>query len=403
MRARFASLLAVLSVACGGTESGTGSPSPDVPAARDAFVLDLAWADDASVVADSGIVPQDAFTPVEDTFTPVEDVPAAPQDAPLVSEDVPAATCPLPPACDVPPPTPSPTVSWRNLTTRITVLKGAARHRGRDLFLREGDPQWAIAKFAYGFADDDLNDEEVEIFLLRNCTTWERLGTAITSRDRAPHATVEGVEDTGGRVYFRIPEDRPLGVGWHRVRFVVRGDHTVGEQWIRVVPTGARFVVTDIDGTLTTDENAQFVSLLTGNPPMANPGGALTLRTLAERGYEILYLTARPEWLEAVTHTWLRNNQFPRGIVHTTLGLTGATGAPALAFKTGELNAIRARFGYVPEVGIGNTDSDVSAYTMSSVRSRFYYRYAGDVMGGTRVDDYNALAASLRAVPAVCR
>jgi hypothetical protein len=37
------------------------------------------------------------------------------------------------------------------------------------------------------------------------------------------------------------------------------------------------------------------------------------------------------------------------------------------------------------------------------VRSRFYYRYAGDVMGGTRVDDYNALAAAMRALPAICR
>ena len=127
------------------------------------------------------------------------------------------------------------------------------------------------------------------------------------------------------------------------------------------------------------------------------------MERLLKRGYEVLYLTARPEWLYPTTHTWLRDNGFPRGVVHTTLGLTGALGGAAVTFKTQEIAAMRARFGAAPEIGIGNTDSDVTAYTTQSVRSRFYYRYTGDVMGGTRVDDYNALAASLRALPAICR
>jgi len=285
----------------------------------------------------------------------------------------------------------------------VTVRLGSPRHRGRDLFLRAGDPQWALAKFAYGLNDDDLNDEDVEIFLLRGCTTWERLGTARTTRDNAPHPATEGVDDTGGRVFFRIPDDRALGVGWHRIRFVVRGDHSVADQWIRVAPAGARFVVTDLDGTMTSEENAQFVSLLTGVPPAANAGGALVMRTLQARGYEVLYLTARPEWLVQTTHTWLRDNQFPRGIVHTTLGFTGALGGAAVTFKTAELNAIRTRFGSAPDIGIGNTDSDAAAYQSTGVRARYLYRYTGDLMGGTRVDDYNALAATLQSTAPVCR
>ncbi|MEZ4394867.1 MAG: phosphatidylinositol transfer protein, partial [Polyangiales bacterium] len=110
----------------------------------------------------------------------------------------------------------------------------------------------------------------------------------------------------------------------------------------------------------------------------------------------------RPEWLEATTHTWLRDNGFPRGIVHTTLGLTGALGGAALTFKTDEMAALRARFGVAPEIGIGNTDSDAAAYAGQGVRSRFLYRFSGDLMGGTLVEDYNALAASLRGLPALC-
>jgi phosphoserine phosphatase len=406
MRSGLAAAFVMLLPACGGTAAGVPS-TPDVPRPRDAFVLDLAWADDAAVPVDSGIVPLD-LPIVDDVPTvaadvpPVEDVPVAVTDVPT-AVDASTARCPVAPACALAAPTPSPTVSWRNLLTRVTVAKGAPRHRGRDLFLRAGEPQWAIAKFAYGILDDDLTDEDVEVFLLRDCATWERLGVARTSRDAAPNPTVEDVPDDGGRVYFRIPQDRPLGVGWHRVHFVVRGDHSVADQWIRVAPAGARFAVTDIDGTLTDNENAQFVSLLTGTPPGMNPGGPAVIRALAELGYEVLYLTARPEWLVGATHTWLRANAFPRGVVHTTLGLTGALGGAALTFKSAELAALRARFGVAAEVGLGNTDSDVSAYTTAGVRSRFYYRYAGDVMGGTRVDDYNALAASLRGLVPMCR
>jgi hypothetical protein len=317
--------------------------------------------------------------------------------------DAARVNCPQAPACDVAAPPLGATVAWRNLRTRVTVALGSARHRGRDLLLREGDPQWAIAKFAYGINDDDLNDEEVEIWLLRDCTRWERLGTALTSRDAAPHAPVEGVDDRGGRVYFEVPSSQRLAVGWHRVMFVVRGDHSIATQWIEVVPADARVVVSDVDGTLTESENAAFLSLLTGPPPAANPGGADVLRTLVGRGYHVMYLTARPEWLEPGTHSWLTLRGFPRGIVHTTLGLTGAIGTAAADFKVSELGALRARFGRAPDYGFGNTDSDVTAYNSTGVASRFYYRFTGDVRRGTRVDDYTTLLSRFAALPALCR
>lgn len=399
MRGRPLLVLWTIAAACGNTSSGAPAPRSDAGAPRDAFVLDLAWPDEVAAVEPDVPAAMDLPRVSEDLPRASEDLPLPP-DLPGMADAT--TTCPPPPACDAPPPSPMPMTAWRHVLTRVTVLQGAARHRGRDLFLREGDPAWALAKFAYGLTDDDLNDEDVEVFLLRDCASWEALGVARTSRDSAPNPTVEGVSDTGGRVYLRIPSERPLGVGWHRVRFVVRGDHSVAEQWIRVVPRGARFVVTDIDGTLTDDENAQFASLLTGRPPGLNAGGPAVLNALAQRGYEVLYLTARPEWLYGTTHAWLRANGFPRGVVHTTLGLTGALGGAAVTFKSEELAALRARFGAAPDIGIGNTDSDVTAYTSQSVRSRFYYRYAGDLMGGARVEDYNALASSLRALPAVC-
>ncbi|MFO0608379.1 MAG: phosphatidylinositol transfer protein [Polyangiales bacterium] len=407
--------------AAGDTAAQPDDAAPDQPPALD----DVAPADASSPgdVAPDLAAPPDAPAPDAPTpDAPTPDAPAPdapPADAAVAPADVPAdgfadasadappdasvASCPPPPACNVAPPTLGATASWRHLTTRVTVALGAARHRGRDLLLREGDPQWALGKFAYGINDDDLNDEDIDVWLLRDCTRWESLGTVATSRDAAPHAPVEGVSDDGGRVYLEIPAARRLAVGWHKVLFVVRGDHTTAEQWIRVAPAGARVAVTDVDGTLTESENAAFLALLTGPPPAANPGGPEVIRALVDRGYEVMYLTARPEWLEPGTHQWLALRGFPRSVVHTTLGLTGALGAAAETFKTEELRALRTRFGMAPDIGIGNTDSDVGAYTGVMVGARYYYRFAGDVRGGSRVDDYNMLAARLRALAPVCR
>jgi len=280
---------------------------------------------------------------------------------------------------------------------------GAARHRGRDLILREGDPQWALAKFAYGLADDDLKDEDVAVYLLRGCgTTWEELGVVATTQEGV-HATVEGVEDTGGRVYLEIPAAQRLGPGRHRVHFVVRGDHTTADQIIEVLPADARFVVTDVDGTQTESETAEWGAVLTGADPAHNPSGPELMTAYARRGYHVLYLTARPEWLEPRTHEWLLAHGYPQGIVHTTLGLTGATGAPAIEFKQGELEALLARFPGALDDAIGNTDSDTAAYHNVGVppdRS-FLYQYDPGA-DGTRVDDYATLIPMVEERPALC-
>lgn len=434
MRTLLPLLVVAGAVACGDGGGATLPPTPDAPAGDTAATdstPDVATApdtglpplDDASA-PDAVSTPDVAAQDADDDAPPTLDAPPdAADDAPTtadvpatadapVAADAPAdvagdapSSCPAPPACNAAPPPLGATTSWRHLTTRLTVALGSARHRGRDLLLREGDAQWALAKFAYGLNDDDLNDEDVDIYLLRDCARWERLGTAATSRDSAPHAAVEGVADSGGRVYVQIPAAQRLGVGWHRLLFVVRGDHTTATQWINVVPATARVVVTDVDGTLTESENAAFTALFTGPPPAANPGGADMLRALVDRGYQVMYLTARPEWLEPTTHQWLTLRGFPRGIVHTTLGLTGALGGAAETFKTEELRALRTRFMRSPDYGFGNTDSDVAAYVAGMVPTAgsFYYRFGGNLRGGARVDDYNTLVPRFRALPAVCR
>jgi hypothetical protein len=303
------------------------------------------------------------------------------------------------PACVEPGPPAVEEASWRHTSSNLVAL-GAANHRGRDQLVVVGEPQWILGKFAYGLVDKDLKDEDVAIFVHRGCSgTWEALGTATTSKD-GDHPAVLGVEDSGGRVYFEIPEARRLEVGRHRVRLVVKGDLTWTDLFLQVVePTTALFV-SDVDGTLTTSEFKEFEELLEGEVTEAHHAAPEALGLLARRGYLPVYLTARPEWLTERTREFLRERGFPPGVIHTTTSLTGALGGAAAAFKESELAALAGQ-GFVPRWAFGNKPSDGDAYAKAGIAplsNRVFYRM-NDVHGGRRIEDYAELLAELAATP----
>ncbi|WP_433936029.1 phosphatidylinositol transfer protein [Sorangium cellulosum] len=314
-----------------------------------------------------------------------------------------AGACPARPACDAPPPLALPR-GFRHTRSRL-VASGWPRHRGRDLFVRADGHQWAIAKFAYGPLDDDLEDEDVEAYLLRGCSgDWERLGAFRTSDDDHLHPTIEGIRDTGGRVYIDLTAGGRLEVGRHRVHLVVAGDGTSADLFVEVLPPDARVAVTDVDGTLTSSEVAMVGELVGGGPPAAHPGAPEAMHALAASGVYLFYVTARPEWLVASTRVWLRERGFPPGILHTTVGVTGAAGRAAAAYKTVELGWLKARTGIVPAFGFGNMPSDVAAYTAAGIApsGSYYYKLGGDLRGGVGHDDYRRLVPALFTPPSAC-
>ena len=228
-------------------------------------------------------------------------------------------------ACAAPKLAHAPIRDWRHgIKSRLDAASGSPNHRGRDLFVNPGAKQTVIAKFAYGVIDKDLEDEEVDVYVQRDCATaWEKLGTARTTGEGAPHPTVEGVEDTDGRIYFEIPAEKQLGPGKHRIRLVVAGDGSMTDLFIDVVPPKRPIFVSDVDGTLTSSENIEFLKLLEGELPETHPGAPEALRALAAKGYRPIYLTARPEWLVQRTRDFLEARGFPPGLVHTSTSALG--------------------------------------------------------------------------------
>ena len=332
---------------------------------------------------------------------------AAVDDSATASADISSSAQCLPTlACEAPATPDVAKRAWRHgFASPLITHTGSPHHRGRDLFVNPGAPQTVIGKIAYGLTDKDLEDEEVDVFVQRDCASgWEKLGTAITTTDAAPHATVEGVPSDGGRVYFEIPKGKELGPGRHRIRLVVAGDGSSTDLFIDVVPRGAPIFISDVDGTLTSSENVEFVKLLEGELPDTHPGAPEALRALAAKGYRPIYVTARPEWLVQRTRDFLALHGFPPGVVHTSTSITGAGfGASAARYKEGEI-AMLAEKGLVPSFGFGNMPSDSDAYGGANIQPpdhRIFYQISG-AFTGRRIDSYTELLPGFEALPGAC-
>jgi hypothetical protein len=321
------------------------------------------------------------------------------------TSSVTTATCLQTLACEAPDSPPFKPRMWRNFVVSPGVtLLGDANHRGRDIMVNPGEPQTIIGKFAYGLIDKDLEDEEVDIYVQRDCSSgWEKLGTAITTAGGNAPANVEGVPAANGRVYFRIPQGKELGLGRHRIRMVVAGDGSKTDLFIDVIPPKTPVFVSDVDGTLTSSETVEFVKLLTDDLPNTHPAAAESLRILAAKGYRPIYVTARPEWLTQRTRDFLDKHGFPPGIIRTSTSLMGAGFGPSAAtYKKDQMAAFAGR-GLVPSFGFGNKTSDADAYvTIPNDNQRFFFKLAEEVEG-RRIDSYTALPAEFQNLAKVCQ
>jgi len=309
----------------------------------------------------------------------------------------------LRPATCKPPAAPGKSAAFAHTRNRLLSAAASPRHRGRDQIVAAGDPQWVVAKMGYGDVEKDLEDEEVDVYVLRGCAgAWELVGGARTSKGDGP-PPVEGVPDGGGRVAFRIPAGKELPVGHHPVRVVVKGDGSVAELALAVTEPKTPVFVSDVDGTLTGSEVEDFPKLLQGEIATTHDGAPEALQKLADKGYLPVYLTARPEFLILRTREFLRARGFPEGIVRTTMTKTGFFGDGAASWKSGELAGIakRGAIGF----GFGNMKSDTDAYDAVGIlpkERRVFFQLDDAAHGGRRIESYRDLEKDLAALPDAC-
>ena len=287
---------------------------------------------------------------------------------------------------------PSETRSFRHHRSRA-VASQTPHHRVRDGLAVVGLPQIVEAKFAYGTTDKDLKDEDVEVDVTHEGKT-ERVGVFRTSHDGQA-----GPTDDGGRVRIVLEGAKALPMGRHHFRFTVVGDGTTAEGTLVVVARDQTAFVSDVDGTLTESEFAEVPALMKNRLPLAHAGTARVFGLLADRGHVPIYLTARPEWLVSRTRAFLKENQFPEGVLVTKRDKSGALGQAAAVYKKEEL----ARIAQTVRIhwAFGNMPTDADAYaTLVADRKRcILYRHTDAAHGCRRIESYDDLVPEITALP----
>lgn len=207
-----------------------------------------------------------------------------------------------------------------------------------------------------------------------------------------------GQTGADGGVDFVFAGESRLPLGRWRVWGVIEGDGSCAEGGLFVYPKGTRFIVTDIDGTLTTSDD-EFLTQIINNDywPKQHNGATAMHRTWAAKGYEQIYVTARPFAGRLLTREWLRGDEFPFGYVETADSFV--FGDPAAQYKAGFAREILAK-GFFIDYAYGNAESDFDAYIDAGIPLdvQFSLLEAGEIAyrGTTPIadDDYEPHTAN---------
>jgi len=241
-------------------------------------------------------------------------------------------------------PNPGAKGSWRHWTSAAISALGSPRHRGIDLVATAAtNPQVISGEISYGVNDKALEDEWVQIYVCRS-SAWLYLGPVLT--------------DGEGRFSMTLTGASRMPIGERDFFVSVFGDRSSASFFGVVAPAGAEVAVSDVDGTLTSSENAFPTSLVSGATVAAQPSAPAAINTLHRRGYPIVYTTARGRYFTGDTRKWLAANGFPRGALRLAPSIVTLPGSATVDYKVGAMTGLPLPV----TIGIGNRTTDIQAY-----------------------------------------
>ncbi|STX29661.1 Uncharacterized protein involved in plasmid maintenance [Legionella beliardensis] len=225
-------------------------------------------------------------------------------------------------------------------------------HVIHDLVVTDQDAINIHAKFDYDWVlHKDLEDEYVHAYYFADGTEqWVYLGKYLTNKN--------------GDVF--IPLKDKLKVGDYLMRMVVEGDGSTVDGFISIINPDHEAIVFDIDGTLTLSDFEivkDYLSIATALPYYY---AAEVLEDYSQKGYELIFLTARPYWMAAMSRDWLKNVLFhdawPLKTRNSLLMREGTAAYKANYLKElireKHLKIIRA---------YGNAMTDIEAYALAGI------------------------------------
>jgi phosphatidate phosphatase PAH1 len=150
-------------------------------------------------------------------------------------------------------------------------------------------------------------------------------------------------------------------------------------------------IVTDIDETLTLSDGefARQLTMEASYDPVARASGPELMQGYADRGFFILYLTARAEvWslstgetARDATDRWLTEHAFPRARSELVLAPDVVVGDATRAYKAGALQE-REASGFSYQYAYGNAQTDIDAYADAGIAKERTY-IIGPLAGGS--------------------
>lgn len=254
------------------------------------------------------------------------------------------------------------TTPFRHRRSKLIAKLGRRAHSAQDLIATLGQSIHIPGKFAYGRVSKDMEDETVEVFLDLCERGWRALGSTLTDDD--------------GRTSLSVSDTLLPGSGIYTLTQRMQGDASTITSRLTIVPPQSKFIVFDVDGTLTVSDEELFDELsaeYTGSPSASSSarpfaGAAALSQAWAAKGYLLIYMTGRPYWLASLTRRWLRTHGFAPGHLHTTdrnrdiLPSRAGVGE----FKAKYLKSL-VDLGIVLERAYGNAETDIYAYRKSGI------------------------------------
>lgn len=209
----------------------------------------------------------------------------------------------------------------------------------------------ARSKTEQGLFGFPIPGELVSVWQYGESTDWQMLAEGETaaggSADPGAYTLDVGSADAGADVVTRYA--------------VLNAEGSCGAHLVVTLAAGRQVVMTDIDETLTLVDEEIFEQI--SDPtydPIVKPASVEVMQTWASKGYQVIYLTARPHQLRTETRRWLEDHEYPAGPVITAPDFV--FDESARAYKGAWVSRVAGELGWEVVAAYGNATSDIDAY-----------------------------------------
>jgi hypothetical protein len=204
-----------------------------------------------------------------------------------------------------------------------------------------------------GFSSTGLPGEYVSLWRQVE-GTWTSLGRTLTD-DNGQYVVTVAADSTAAA---------PAGHSTAVAVVEATGDCATHHTWL--YPAGTGVVLTDIDETLTLSDSEQFMEV--EDPtyvPKSRPGAVALTQAWADKGYLVIYITARPAIMRPETAAWLEGQSYASGPLITATGIV--LGSATQTYKAAWVKRLIEDFGWNVAAAYGNADTDFGAFAEGGV------------------------------------